>query len=142
MQNRALIVILVLAAILGCSFVALAQTQQAAVARKSTSDAKFDPHDISGVWTRNPRTFDKNLPLVRNARNRQAVMASASMFRPSRPKARNDSMPTRQEKGGHRIAPRLWQIRKYTSVGGEACHRGSQTIRRRHAIRTASRAFF
>ena len=62
MRNRVLIVILVLVAILGCSFIALAQTQQAAAARKPASDSKFDPHDISGVWTRNPRTFDRNAP--------------------------------------------------------------------------------
>jgi hypothetical protein len=62
MRNRALIVILALVTILSCSLAALAQTQQAAVARKPASDAKFDPRDISGVWTRNPRTFDKNAP--------------------------------------------------------------------------------
>ena len=62
MRNCALIVILVLVAVLGSSLVAVAQTQQAAVARKSTSDAKFDAHDISGVWTRNPQTFDRTAP--------------------------------------------------------------------------------
>jgi hypothetical protein len=49
MRNRVFIVVLVSVSVLAFSFTAYAQ-------------ASFDHHDISGVWTRNPQTFDKSAP--------------------------------------------------------------------------------
>ena len=67
MRNRIFIVIVVLVATLAFSPGAFAQRGQAgrgqqAAAPKPASNAPFDHHDISGVWTRNPRTFDKTAP--------------------------------------------------------------------------------
>src|SRR5262249_54967070 len=68
MRNRVHVVIFALVTILAFSFSAFAQRgggrgQQAAAAPPApASNAPFDHHDLSGVWTRNPQTFDKSAP--------------------------------------------------------------------------------